>query len=430
MKLDPEEIDLLPLSSLPDKTQAIAKRWIEAYEPFNAPSRRETVWKGMASKAPSYILHPISGKFTFPLAWGFDNEIFHRTVYHRNWPKVDQIVGLGGVRLLPSGLDIATVLGSPIAASLLSERGEFRQFPMLAEKHEQLRAVYKEYARAKKRPGNLYMKWIDALATQWARDVMAPANTLEGDLWNTKRLQTGLATWAKLRHATLLINERSAAEAGEGFFEPISMDPPLGYVEPDPATFRAIAGLFEGLSARINAGLGKWVGALPSSPYSNEPEPVVQGVIKRLRSSRDLAARLGDMAEKQLKGRELTDDEYSLIRWIGGKVEHDYLIFQSLSTKELALSIPEPLPRIADVADSGENPPRYLLAAVGNPLVWDQIVPFFGRRQIAAGAVYSYYEFEFDALINDEEWRVKLGGQPRPRWVSRFYLDRPHGCLP
>ena len=59
--------------------------------------------------------------------------------------------------------------------------------------------------------------------------------------WAAKRLQTGLASWATLRHASVLVNDRTAAECGEAGFEPIIMTPPRGYVEPDPKSFEAIA---------------------------------------------------------------------------------------------------------------------------------------------------------------------------------------------
>jgi hypothetical protein len=62
---------------------------------------------------------------------------------------------------------------------------------------------------------NLYDEWLDALAVQWADEAEFP-EVKDGTLWRAKRLQTGLASWATLRHATVLVNERSAAECGEG----------------------------------------------------------------------------------------------------------------------------------------------------------------------------------------------------------------------
>ena len=50
----------------------------------------------------------------------------------------------------------------------------------------------------------------------------------------------------------------------------------------------------------------------------------------------------------------------------------------------------------------------YLEAAVGRPLEWDQVVPYFGRREIVKGSVYSYYEFPSPTPLTDLAWAGKL----------------------
>lgn len=64
-------------------------------------------------------------------------------------------------------------------------------------------------------------------------------------------------------------------------------------------------------------------------------------------------------------------------------------LFLSLANKDLALSNPDPIAKVADVAGGGAAP--YFEVAVGNPLDWDQLVPFFGRREAVKGRVYSYF---------------------------------------
>ena len=93
--------------------------------------------------------------------------------------------------------------------------------------------------------------------------------------------------------------------------------------------------------------------------------------------------------------------------------------------------------KIADVAGGGEVP--YLEAAVGRPLEWDQVVPYFGRREIVKGSVYSYYEFPSSTPLTDFDWAGKPANptailrihtskavpgkvevQAHPAWVSSF----------
>src|SRR5208283_4672079 len=171
------------------------------------------------------------------------------TTYHQDVPDSEQIKGPAGPRLQPSALDVAAALGSRFARELLAD--EVRRFPPLDAALKDL-AVRSAGALTETSP-SLYQRWIDALAVQWADSTPSPNGALDADLWRVKRLQTGLASWATLRHATVLVNERNSAECGEGAFEFIVMRPPRGYVEPDPKTFAKIAGLFDAASKLVGA---------------------------------------------------------------------------------------------------------------------------------------------------------------------------------
>jgi len=109
------------------------------------------------------------------------------------------------------------------------------------------------------------------------------------------------------------------------------------------------------------------------------------------------------MAAKEIRGEDLTSTEYEEILYFGRVAEHHFLIFKSLANKDLALSTPNPIPKIADVSGVNGGAP-YLMEAVGRPLEWDHLVPFFGRRESVKGAAYSFYEFASNSLLNDAEW--------------------------
>ncbi len=231
-------IDATPLNALPDDVKAKALQWIAAYSAYIAPSRSPLVWNSEAFVPPAFALHPGTSPQIFPLSWGFDNEVLLSTVYHSDWPAAEQIKGPKGARGLPSGLDLAAALGSDYARSLL--KPDLASYPALGPAID---ALEKRMPQGAAQP-DLYDAWINALAMQWANDATFPGNAQDA-LWSTKRIQTGLASWATLRHATVLVNERTTAECGEGGFEAIVLRPPRGYVEPDPKTFEAIALLFD-----------------------------------------------------------------------------------------------------------------------------------------------------------------------------------------
>jgi hypothetical protein len=426
------QLELLPadgvtLGSLPEAVQRAALTWITAYAPFVAPAKRPLVWRGSTAALADYSSHPETDPQIFPLAWGFDNEVLDNTVFHRDWPPAQQIIGPDGPRLLPSGLDVAAVLGSLLAESILSASGEFARFPNL---QPQLAELQQRYAKAKDAgtvPGSLYHRWLLALGTQWAANIISPGQVMDERFWHTKRLQTGLASWATLRHATVLVNARVGAECGEAGFEPIVLAPPRGYVEPDPATFDAIAGLFDATVEWVRAAGQSWTGSVPATNELAKPEAVRQGVLRRLADTRDKARLFRDIAQKELQGLPLTEHEYEEILYVGRVAEHNFLVFKSLAQQEFALSTPDPMAKIADVAAASGT---LLLVGVGAPLEWDQLVPFFGRRQVVKGVAYSYYEFRNPEPLSDAHWRERLQTQARPDWIAPSISPEKLSCPP
>jgi hypothetical protein len=330
--------------------------------------------------------------------------------------------------VVPSGLDVAAALGNPLARTLLAP--EIAKYPPLAHALDSLQA--RAPAAGSDATENVYDRWIDALGASWVESTAIPGQGNK-DLWETKRLQTGLASWATLRHATVLVNERTEAECGEGGFEWILLTPPRGYVEPAPETFEAIAGLFD-VAATAVRNSPALQGESPLSFAEQRPralgkEAVAlrEGVLRRLRESAAKARLFAGIARKELRGVPLSNQDYDEILYLNRTAEYHFMIFKSLANESFALAKPDPMPKIADVA-GGANGVPYLNAAVGAPLEWDQIVPFFGRQEIVKGSVYSYYEFDWPAPLNDDEWRRRLPGASRPAWVAPFVSKEILSC--
>jgi len=412
------------LSQLPADVKASAMRWIGSYQDLIAPSRSPLVWQ--ASPAlPPYVKHPPTPPVLFPLSWGFDNETLFSTTYHPDLPESEQINGPGGPRLQPSALDVAASLGSRFAHDLLAD--EIRRYPKLEAALRDLAARSAD-ARMESSP-NLYQRWIDALAEQWADSTASPNGALDADLWRAKRLQTGLASWATLRHATALVNERISAECGESGFEFIVLRPPRGYVEPDPKTFGKIAGLFDAAIQLVGNSGSSFSGNMTRGEDDDPQaqESLRQGLLRRLGETAAKARLFQSMATKETLGEPLAPQEYEEILYFGRVAEHHFLVFKSLANKDLALSTPNPIPKIADVSDVGGAAP-YLLAGVGRPFEWDHTVPFFGRHEIVKGAAYSFYEFSSNALLDDAGWMKKLATQAHPSWISRYISQKPLSC--
>lgn len=403
------------LTLMSANTNAAATKWITSYLPFIAAPRGELAWNPALVAKASYAREPLQTPSVFPLSWGIDNEILFNGVFHPHWPPSDVISGPEGPRLVPSALDIGTVLGSHYAESLLEQSGDFARYPNLQPRLKQLRA---QFSTGPFRSDSLYDQWLAALAVQWADDASVPGNNAAKQLFLAKRLQTGLASWASLRHTTNLVNERGAPECGEGGFESVELQFPKGYVEPDPNTFGAIAGLFEGLANTVATS------GMLLSPHAPRDTALTEGAIRRLKESAETIRHFQQMAHKEIRGEELTDKEYVEIFHVGRAAEHNFLVFKSLASPDQGVSVPKPIPKISDVFGDRE----LLMAAVGRPLEWDFIYPALGRRMIGKGPVYSFYEFKHPVPLNDEEWISMVDQRARPPWVSPFLTPSNLAC--
>lgn len=404
------------LNDLPSEIKESALDWINSYREFISKPRRENVFSGKFT-IPKYVQYPDTGLSVFPLSWGFDNEILNSLVYHESYPKDKQIISKNGdMRLHPSGLDLAASISSDFANSLLDS--EYQEYPKLRTIIQGLRNNFDKNSVS---PENtLYDLWINALSEQWIDTLKSTIRNRGDSIWQVKRLQTGLASWATLRHATVLVNETGAAECGEAGFEPILMRAPRGYVEPDPYTLEAIAKLFESLLnyvTRLNESL-------------NENTSAFTGIANNLKETADEIRSFKKIAEKEIHGEALSNHDYEAILYIARIAEHKFLLFKSLANTDYALSKPDPLPKITNVF--GNLKTGYLMSAVGRPIEWDFTVPFFGRKQIVKGSVYSYYEFVSSSLINDSEWLSRLPSQEFLPWikpyVSKQKLSYPPAC--
>jgi hypothetical protein len=435
-ELAPEVTSPETLQNLSPELRQKALAWIGPYLHFIAPPRAPLIWGNGDGAQPVYARHPLKEARLFPLSWGFDNEVLLSTVFHPDWPEAEQIQGTSGPRLTASTLDVAAALGSQFALSLLKD--DLGRYPPLRPVLEELAQRFSAWG-GRGAPQNLYDRWISALAVQWAEGAASPNGTLDEPLWRAKRLQTGLASWATLRHATVLVNERTAAECGEGGFEPIILRPPRGYVEPDPKTFEAVASMFDALQAYVTAS-GEHLQSGRSMPGAEDNEEqrdndqggglqsLRDGILRRLSATAEEARRFKAMAEKEVRGEALSSQDYEEILQVGRVAEHHFLVFKSLANKELALSNPDPMAKIADVAGGGPLGLPFLMAAVGNPMEWDHVVPHFGRRQAVKGGVYSYYEFISERLLDDAAWREMLPGQSHPAWIAPFLSREKLSC--
>ncbi len=307
-------------------------------------------------------------------------------------------------RGLPKGLDFLAAMGSEEALGLLKDAGEtqYQNYP------EQMSKVRSEIASLQldSWTQNLYWSWLYAFQPIiQVKDARYPA-FMQTRAWTLKDLNTALGSWTELKHDTILYAKQVMAEMGGGGPE----TPPHGYVEPNPEAYARLL-------------------ALAQMTYSGlqERNLLSDRTMGNLRNLMDLLTFLKTTSESELAGRQISDEDYWRIQYIGGNLEaltlaasdcEDPNNCRDLHDQKSAL--------IADVA-TGLTPQGGLAAleeAVGEPTEIYVVLPDQPYR-VGVGAVFTYYEFpvSVDQRMTDEQWQEMLanGTNPAlPDWTGNY----------
>jgi hypothetical protein len=318
---------------------------------------------------------------------------------------------------LPKGLDLFAAMGSDRAYQLLDQMGEthYASYPEQMQKMQDWMS------------GLTVGEWTETLYNTWLY-TFGPLIEVPGEgypefmrssAWLDKQLNTVLGSWSELKHDTILYAKQVYAELGGGA-PPPEPAPPKGYVEPVPQFFARLAAL----SAMTRDGM-------QSRGLLNELDATSLDMLEGLATS------FQTMAEKELRGEPLTEDEYYTIRFYGGQLETLTMAAADSDVQDAyAPRFMEEEPQAAVVADVATNPappPTVLEEAVGriNPIfVVVPIVEADGTTylQVAKGGVFSYYEFPWpmDDRLTDEKWRGMLDdgtAPPPPEWTASFLVE-------
>lgn len=322
-----------------------------------------------------------------------DSWILDELVYD----KVDDM------RLMPTGLDIMTVLGSNTADQLLTDLGEKAMFPNYAVKLDSMKRVVDEYEDAIWAQ-NVYYNWLYSLMPLLTVKGEGYPYFMKSDAWRYKDLYAALASWAELRHDTILYVKQSGTERAI----PDGSNLVQGYVEPNPYLYARLASLAEFMVDGLETN------GLLFDDFRHS-----------LLMLRDLLVSLKEISEKELTTVPLSPEDYELICNIGASLEQ-IVEFNQYGTEGPELDGMK-MPVVADV-HTDSNSGTCLEEGVGYPFEIFVICPVEGQLILTVGAGFSYYEFvhPISDRLTDEKWQdmLKSGEAPElAKWTSNFIAD-------
>ncbi|MCB9541611.1 MAG: DUF3160 domain-containing protein [Myxococcales bacterium] len=371
-----------------------------------------------SQRISSHVMVNGLGTGTMPLNQSFallgqrytvDSHVFSNVVYDR--------VSAEPWRMMPDPLDAAfAALGNDDALPLLEgELTTYPYAPALASMRHLVDAHPETYWSS-----SLYTLWLDALrALSPGDEVEDPAAhglpaVVGTEAWGRRVLNTQLASWAELRHDTILYAKQSYT-AGAG------CEYPDVYVDPYPAFYdrlHAFATLGRGLvaeldfdDANLEARIAAWFDNLAA-----------------------VSGTLGEMAERQRDGEPHSAESVAFINdavveRIAGCVAdglsgwYGALFFRSESAIESD-------PTIADVhtqpTDEGGAPVgRVLHVGTGDARMMIVTVETCMGPRAYVGPVSSYYETiteNYDRLT-DQRWQQQFRDQADIEWMSDLIVE-------
>ena len=315
-------------------------------------------------------------------------------------------------RATPKGLDFFAAMGVSAAEQILmDEQTEWKAY------NDSLKAMKKRMSE---------INWNQTIATQWMNTLKVLNDKEQKDKlpyymvnpeWSKKDLNAALASWAELKHdAILYAKQPMGAECGGGGPpEPVVK----GYVEPNTGFWKKAIELLNNTEKLLK-----------------EQNMLTEKVSDATGRLREEAQFLLNISEKELAGKELTDEENDQLECIGATFENisldlvrqpdQYLMGWSDvqgADKKVAL--------VADVytANADNNKEKSILfEAVGDADEIYVVVEIGGFLYLTRGAVLSYREFiqPIDMpRLTDEEWQKQLEENPRkgvPEWMKRIIV--------
>lgn len=335
------------------------------------------VWEGEDPVIPSFRF--MGQRFTV------DAAIMQKLVYS----AVEENAA-GEKRMLPDTLDTAAALGSDVAYEILEEQGAtgFENY----DRNLNLAKEHFDNSDAKIWNASLYAGWLNTLRPLFKEKGEGYPYFMQSKEWAKKDLETFAGSYAELKHDTILYAKQVMAEMGDGGDDEILDD--RGYVDPEPVIYSRFANLAD----KTKKGL-KDYGMLSASAAED------------LDKLHEMALRLLQISEKELKNETLTLDEYEFIRGYGGDIEHFwYEVNQENMDDYLNYSYQAPCPIVADIATDPNG--SVLEVGTGDAQTMYVVFPIDGELHIGSGSVYSFYQFlqPIDERMTDSEWRDRLSG--------------------
>jgi len=318
-----------------------------------------------------------------------EDDVFTRGAYGRHFPR---------------GLDVMAILGSERADEILAALND-SSYQNYSSQRAKLEEEFDSFSDEDWQK-NLYWSWLYALQPLLESPGPETPAFMQTTAWQDKELTTALASWTELRHDTILYAKQSYTLRAIAL-PPEEPEPVAGYVEPVPEFY------------------GRLLVLTTMNRENLDEAGLLDDVSRnRLESLETILARLEEISTAELEGRELTEEDVEFINDFGERMNDAIEGVDEKSKKTTIVADVHTDSNSGQVLEEGVGYVRLIAVAYDLP---------DGRILLAAGPVFSYYEFKqpMDDRLTDEAWREMLADRPPddPEWTASFADWLPYSEL-
>ena len=298
------------------------------------------------------------------------------------------------------GLDIMRIFGSPVAESFLAmedydkptEGNIFAGGSALKNAHETLQSRV-DKLNADYWNKTYYSNILGTIRAQATFGQGAGFYFTECPMWNMKSLISAHATWAELKHDTILYAKQSYAEKGGGddwdvTYRTNPLPDPKNYIEPNLSFWELSMKGIEKLFTIYNS----------FRLMDSETERILESLL-------EMYSRIYNICNKEVADEAVSEDENRWIRTIPHLLADYVMIHQDKGDIKEQKDL-----QMACIADVFTNSDIEQCLEVGIGVPYKMYVPLndCNGKRIAVGYIPSYYEFYHPASnrLNDDEWKT------------------------
>ena len=380
-----------PISFLVENTEDTTP--IDIYKSISTATKENTIEAVLADNVVNAVADEIKNKEN-PKIKPDSGKVFaflpQRAVVDNTWLQNLVDTRPQSQRPVVSGVDLMALLGNSLAERLTLTNEDNLKWDEFKEKYEETKAMV-DARTDKEEKANIYRTWLWVLKAFNNEYGEGYPDFMKSEKWQYKDLNTALASWAQLKHDTILYAKEFGAEMGG--YDPVEVK---HYVEPNVNLYR-----------RVKYLVGLTMDADEKYSLLNETQR------DRLKDFDNMLEFLIKVSLEELKDETTSDEDNERLSVIGGEMENIFMAFNDGGGDFEIAPRDRDTANVADIQMIGSNvvnkpASSFLEVGSGRFSTMYVIYRLDDKYYIGRGPVMNYYEFYSDHRLDNNEFKEML----------------------